>query len=78
MASTMTSDLVFEEFSKGTREFRRSSLVKILMFSFLLTSFVYLFSILLRYLIDDRIYSEDDLKTYFTKLDFIGEVPSFD
>jgi hypothetical protein len=78
MSTTMTSDLLFEDFGRGTREFRRSSVGKILLFSFFLTGFVYMFSILIRYFIDDRIYSEDDLKTHFLKLDFVGEVPSFD
>lgn len=78
MSTTMTSDLLFEEFSRGTREFRRSSILKIFIFSFLVTGFIYLCSILIRYFWDDRIYSEDDLKTHFIKLDFVGEVPSFD
>ena len=78
MSTTMTSDLHFEDFGRGTKEFRRSSVGKIFLFSLFLNGFLYLMSILGRYFIDDRIYSEDDLKSHFIKLDFIGEVPSFD
>lgn len=78
MSSTMTSDLLFEEFGRDVREFRRSTIIKIFLFSFFITSFIYVLSILFRYFLDDKIYSEDDLKAYFKNLDFIGEVPSFD
>jgi len=78
MSSTMTSDIVFEDFGREAREFRRSTIVKIFVFSSLMAGFFYILSILLRYFMDDKIYSEDDLKTYFANLDFIGEVPSFD
>jgi hypothetical protein len=78
MSSTMTSDLVFEDVAKRAREFRRSSIIKIFLFCFFIVSFVYLISIITRYFLDDKIYSEDDLKNHFKNLDFIGEVPSFD
>jgi len=69
---------VFEDFGREAREFRRSTIIKIFLFSSLMAGFFYILSILLRYFMDDKIYSEDDLKTYFANLDFIGEVPSFD
>lgn len=78
MSSTMTSDLVFEEISSKAREFRRSSVLKIFLYCFFNSFFLYVVSILFRYFTDDKIYSEDDLKMYFKNLDFIGEVPSFD
>lgn len=78
MSSTMTSDLVFEEIAKKAREFRRSSMLKIMIFSFVVTAILYLISVIIRYFFDDKIYSEEDLKAHFHNLDFIGEVPSFD
>lgn len=78
MSSTMTSDLVFEEVAKRAREFRRSSMIKIVIFSFVVTAIIYLITVIGRYFIDDKIYSEEDLKAHFQNLDFIGEVPSFD
>ncbi len=78
LSSTMTSDLAFEDFSKGVREYRRSSVGKIFLFSFISMFAIYFLSLVFRFLIDDRIYSEDDLKSHFGKLDFLGEVPKFE
>jgi len=78
LSSTMTSDLAFEDFSKGVSEYRRSSVGKIFLFSFITMFAIYFLSLVLRFLIDDRIYSEDDLKSHFGKLDFLGEIPRFE
>ena len=76
--STMTSDLQFEDFSKSVNTFRRSSSVKIALFSFCLTFLVYMFTLIVRYVMDDRIYSEEDVSIYLKDLEFYGEVPTFD
>lgn len=77
LASTITTDLLFEENGAGVREFQVLSLLKLFLFSFFLTFFLYGSSLIIRFLADDHIYSEDDLKAYFSHLDFIGDVPSF-
>lgn len=77
LASTITTDLLFEESSGGIREFHVLSLLKVLLFAFFLTFFLYGSSLVIRFMIDDHIYSEDDLKVHFSHLDFIGDVPSF-
>lgn len=76
--ATMNSDLIFEDGSQVIDEFRRASFLKLTFYCFFISSFIYLFSIVLKYSLDDKIYGEDDLRLYFKKLDFIGEVPSFD
>ena len=76
--ATMTSDLIFEDFSRQTRDFRNSSYVKILLFSFCIASFLYIISILIRYSLDDTIYGEEEILEQFKSLDFIGEVPVFE
>lgn len=76
--ATMTSDLFFEDVSSVAREFRRSSYVKIFLFSFSITLFLYFISILMRYFMDDRIYGEEEIRSHLRNLDFIGEVPVFD
>jgi hypothetical protein len=78
MNSTLTSDLQFEDFSNSVASFRRSSPLKISMFSFLLTFVAYLFTLVFRYILDTRIYSEDDVALYLTNLEFYGEVPTFE
>lgn len=78
MNSTLTSDLQFEDFSSSVASFRRSSPLKISMFSFVLTFVAYLFTLVFRYILDTRIYSEDDVALYLTSLEFYGEVPTFE
>ena len=75
--ATMTSDLFFEDVSTTAREFRQSTYMKISLFSFSISAFLYLISILLRYLFDDRIYGEEEIRGYLKNLDFVGEVPIF-
>jgi PIN domain nuclease of toxin-antitoxin system len=78
LKATMTSDLYFEDVSSDAREFRQSSYSKIFMFSFAITAFLYLISLIIRYLLDDRIYGEEEVRNYLKGLDFIGEVPAFE
>lgn len=76
--STLTSDLQFEDYSNNVGSFRRSSPLKIALFSFFLTFISYLFTLVLRYLLDTRIYSEEDVTLYLNNLEFYGEVPTFE
>jgi hypothetical protein len=78
LKATMTSDLFFEDLSAEAREFRQSTHGRIFFFSFSLTLFLYILSIIIRFILDDRIYGEDEIRSYLKDLDFIGEVPSFE
>ncbi len=75
--ATMTTDLYFEDTSSNASEFRQSSFMKIFMFSASLTFFLYFFSLLIRFLMDDRIYGEEEIRSHLKGLHFIGEVPKF-
>lgn len=75
--ATMTSDLFFEDVSSVAKEFRQSTYVKIFLFSFSITFFLYLISIVIRFFVDDRIYGEDEIRLHLKNLDFVGEVPLF-
>ena len=77
ISATMTSDVFFEDSNPFATEYRQSSYLKIILFSFSITMFLHIVSIIIRFLYDDKIYSEDDLKSKFGNLDFIGEVPKF-
>lgn len=77
LSSTITSDLMFEETSAPVREFHVMSFVKVSAYSIFLSVFILIFSVVLRFFFDDQIYSEEDLQLYFSHLDFIGDVPSF-
>lgn len=76
--ATMTSDLFFEDVSSVAREYRQSTYLKIFLFSFSLTFFLYLLSILFRFFRDDRIYGEEEIRSQLKNLDFVGEVPLFE
>jgi hypothetical protein len=75
--ATMTPDLYFEDTQPNPSEYRQSSYLKIILFSLAISLFLHIFSIIIRFLYDDRIYNEDDLKAKFANLEFIGEVPKF-
>ena len=77
ISATMTSDVFFEDSNPFATEYRQSSYLKIIIFSFSITLFLHILSIIIRFLYDDKIYGEDDLKSKFANLDFIGEVPKF-
>lgn len=76
--ASMTSDLYFEDTSSLASEFRQSSYIKLMLFSFGITMFIYLLSLIIRFLFDDRIYGEEEIRGHLKGLDFVGEVPKFD
>lgn len=76
--ATMTSDLYFEDMSFKAREFRQLTYSRSFIFSFSISAFIYFLSIFIRYLIDDRIYGEEEVRSYLKNLDFVGEVPAFE
>lgn len=76
--ATMNSDLIFEDGNQDTLEFRKSSFFKIFLFSFAISGFLYLISILIRFTADDKIYGEEEIRVYLKELGFVGEVPTFD
>jgi hypothetical protein len=78
LSASMNSDLYFEDAGSIANEYRQSSNIKIFLFSFGMTFFLYIFSIFIRFMFDDRIYGEDEIRGHFKTLDFVGEVPKFD
>ena len=78
MNSTMTSDLQFEDPGKNISALRKISLPKTIAFSLGLTFFALVFSLIARYFLDDKIYSEDDITPYIEGLEFFGEAPTFE
>lgn len=76
--ATMTSDLIFEDVNQQVEQFRKASFYKVLFFCFSITAFLYLFTLVVRYVMDDKIYGEEDIRMYLKDLDFVGEAPAFE
>ena len=76
--ATLTSDLFYEDGGANAREYRQATMLRIMLFSFFITFFLYVLSLVFRFFIDDKIYGADEMRSHFKGLDFIGEVPSFD
>ena len=77
LESTVISDLIFDKYHTPLKRFKRSSLVKIFIFAFLISTFLMFIGLILRYRFDDRIYDEDELAQNFSELPFIGTTPEF-
>jgi len=77
LASTVVSDLIFEELPSNISHFKRASKEKIGIFSILLTIFVMFGVLLSRYAFDSRIYNEMELKRNFENVPIIGNTPDF-
>ena len=75
--STVVSDIVFDNNASPVVGLKRSTKMKVFIvctgFGIFL-AFVYLIA---RYLLDSKIYDEDELKSNFNDLEIIGNTPDF-
>lgn len=78
LESTVISDLVFEKEFGALRTFKNTTKSKILIFSLVFAISLVLFSIIIRYLFDDRIFDRIELEKSFEDLSIIGNTPDFD
>ncbi|MFA6236659.1 MAG: hypothetical protein WC635_04955 [Bacteriovorax sp.] len=76
--ATMTTDLIFEDNSSVAKEFRQATFLRVILFSLSITLLLYMISIVIRYMSDDRIYGEEEIRSHLKNLDFVGEVPTFE
>lgn len=77
LASTITPDIKFDDEISPVRSFKRTTKVKVIIYSAFLTLFFIFIIITIRYLIDPRIYDEEELAKNFQDLDVIGQTPDF-
>lgn len=75
--STIVSDLVFDSNSTGVNRYKRTSKGKISLYSFLIASFFLFALVMIRYMVDGRIYDQYELEKNFEDLEIIGTTPDF-
>ncbi len=78
MEETVTTDLRFDTFSTPPDNSKRLGKVLLFAYTMMLWSLVVMGYLVTRYLIDDRIYDEDDLRKFVGDVPIIGETPKFD
>jgi hypothetical protein len=75
--STVVTDLVFDKSFNGRSIYREITKFKIFSLAFLMSFVILLFVLVLRYILDDKIYDEAELRNNFQDLDIIGNTPDF-
>lgn len=76
--STVVSDLVFESQVSAPSVFKKTSSSKVFMLSLTTSFFILCVFIFTFYLLDDRIYDQQELEKSFDDLTIIGNTPDFD
>lgn len=78
LKSGARSNISFEDYGPEVMSFKRNTLPKILIFSFLIVGFFLLLSLVIIYLFDDRIYDEHEFAKCYGDLKIIGVAPTFE
>lgn len=72
---TVVSDIIFDNFIFENRHFKRHGLMAIIPFSLLISIFLSVVALLIRYLFDERIIDREDFKNNFRDIEILGDVP---
>jgi hypothetical protein len=75
---TIANDLIFDKLPESVRRFKRTSISKVVLFSFMISLFFVFFGVFIRYMLDKRIYDEYEISKNFKGLEIIGNTPEFD
>lgn len=76
--SSISSDILFENYGTEVSVFKRNSLVKILAFVFLFVLFLLFIAYLVFYLFDDRIFEENEIGKCIEELPVVGYAPHYE
>jgi len=77
MESAISPDVVFDREAAPSKQFKRTTRFKILLFASILSTFILMATLTIRYLLDPRILDEDEIKKTYKDLDVIGKTPDF-
>lgn len=78
LGETITSDLLFDDINPKQAVFKRSSKSKVFGLGVVLSIITTIFLLLFKYVLDDVIYTEEELKEFFKEIEIIGRTPEFD
>lgn len=78
LKSGARSNITFEDYGPEVSSFKRNTLAKILIFSFLIVGFFLFLTLVGIYLYDDRIYDEHEFAKCYEDLKIIGVAPTFE
>jgi len=78
LASTISTDLVVDNIGNNVKIHKNAALSKYLVFATISSVFFIFLLTVIRYLFDQKIYSEDDVKVFFEDLEVIGNTPEFE
>jgi hypothetical protein len=77
LESTIISDFIFDNLSSPVSVYKRNSLGMIVLFSIIITVFLLILSVMIRFFFDSRIFDEEELISNFRDLEIIGNTPDF-
>jgi hypothetical protein len=69
--------VVFDKEADPSREFKLTTKLKVILFASVLSVFVLIIVLTIRYLVDPKILDEEELKKTYKELDVIGKSPDF-
>ena len=78
MEETVTTDLRFDTYATPPDNSKRLGKVLLFAYTMMLWTMIVMGYLVTRYLVDDRIYDEDDLKKFVGDVPILGETPKFD
>jgi len=75
---TIVADLIFEDYSNVRKRYKKYTLFSVIPFSIAIAFVLSLILLIIRYAFDDRLFDEEEFKSLFSDIEFIGEIPKID
>ncbi len=72
---TVVTDVAFDNFLLSSQKFKKHSLNKTIPFAIVVSLFLVIIGLLLRYLFDERIIDREDFQNNFRDIEVLGDVP---
>ena len=77
LESTVVSDFIFDKLISPIKIYKRNTIGMIILFSIMITAFLLILFVMIRFFFDKRVFDEEELKSNFRDLEIIGNAPDF-